>query len=256
MSDGAGDLPVPPALAVVIPAYRAAATLPGVLERVHRALAGRAASVVVVDDGSDDATAALAACGGAVVLRHPANRGKGHALRAGIAAAVAGGASVLVTLDADGQHPPEAIPMLLAPIAAGRADLVVGSRARDARMPVSRRMSNGLSSALVSRAVGFRIPDSQSGFRAMRRQVAQAVRPRGERYEFETEFLLLAARAGWRVAAVVVPTVYGGEPSHFRYGADTLAIASVFIRHWRGVLLGKGGAPHAGVPAPGIPEGR
>ena len=252
MSDGVGA--PPPALAVVIPAYRAAAKLPGVLERVHRALAGRDASIVVVDDGSDDDTATLAACGGAVVLRHPENRGKGHALRAGIAAAVAGGAPVIVTMDADGQHPPEAIPLLVAPIAAGRADLVVGSRARDARMPASRRMSNQLSSALVSRAAGFRIPDSQSGFRAMRREVAQAVRPRGERYEFETEFLLLAARARWRVAAVAVPTVYDGAPSHFRYGADTLAVAAVFVRHWRGVLLG--GGPRAGVEAPGIPEGR
>ena len=226
------------AVAVVIPAYRAAAALPGVIERVKRTMGEPAPAILVVDDGSDDETAARAACAGAVVLRHPSNRGKGHALATGLAAAVAGGAPVIVTMDADGQHPPEAIPALVEPVAAGRADLVVGSRARAGRMPASRRLSNWLSSTLVSRAVGSRVPDSQSGFRAMRREVAAGVLPRGDRYEFETEFLLLAARSGYRLAAAAVPTVYDGAPSHFRYGADTLAIASVFLRHWRGVLLG------------------
>ena len=230
----------PPALAVVIPAFRAAAALPGVLERVKQAAPG--AMTVVVDDGSDDDTAAVAACAGAVVLRHPRNRGKGRALGTGLEAAVAAGAAVVVTMDADGQHPPEAIPLLVEPVATGRADLVVGARARDRGMPAGRQVSNWLSSALVSRAVGFPVPDSQSGFRAMRRDVAGAVHPRGDRYEFETEFLLLAARAGYRLAAVTVPTVYDGAPSHFRYGADTLAVASVFVRHWRGVLLGPGTA--------------
>jgi hypothetical protein len=68
--------------------------------------------------------------------------------------------------------------------------------------------------------------------------VAASVRPSGARYEYETEFLFLAARSGFRIAAVTVPTVYDGAPSHFRYGADTLAVASVFLRHWRPILLG------------------
>jgi hypothetical protein len=64
------------------------------------------------------------------------------------------------------------------------------------------------------------------------------VRPAGTRYEYETEFLFLAARHGYRVTAVAVPTVYEGAPSHFRYGADTLAIAAVFLRHWHPILAG------------------
>jgi len=234
VSDGGA----PAAVAVVIPAYRVAAALSGVLERVHDAAPG--AQVVVVDDGSDDDTAAVAACAGAVVLRHPENRGKGCALASGLGAAVALGAGVVVTMDADGQHAPEAIPLLVASLAEPGWDLVVGSRARNGRMPAGRQLSNWLSSALISRAVGFRVPDSQSGFRAMRREVAVAVRPRGSRYEFETEFLFLAARLGFHVGAISVPTVYDGAPSHFRYGADTLAVASVFVRHWRGVLAGPG----------------
>jgi glycosyltransferase involved in cell wall biosynthesis len=227
----------PPALALVIPAYRAGAQIAGVVARARRAVPG--ATVIVVDDGSDDGTAVAADAAGAQVVRHPTNRGKGRAIATGLSAALEARAEVIVTLDADGQHPPEAVPLLVGPVAAGTCDLVVGARGRDAgSMPAGRRLTNWLSSALLSRAVGFPLPDSQSGFRAMRREVAASVRPPGARYEYETQFLFLAARLGFRIAAVVVPTVYDGAASHFRYGADTLAVAGVFLRHWRPILLG------------------
>jgi glycosyltransferase involved in cell wall biosynthesis len=225
-------------VAVVVPAYRAGRRIADVIERVRAAAPG--ATVLVVDDGSDDDTASLALAAGAAVASHERNLGKGRALATGLDAAMAlEGMRYTVTLDADGQHGPEAIPALLAPLEAGSADLVVGARRRDpGRMPRARRLSNWLSSALVSRAVGFAVPDSQSGFRAMTRIVASRVRPRGRRYEFETEFLLEAAAAGFRISAVEVPTVYGGEPSHFRHVADTVILAGVFLRHWKAVLTG------------------
>ena len=225
-------------LALVIPAYRAARTLPGVLARVRAAVPR--AQVLVVDDGSDDDTAALAQAGGAAVACHQRNLGKGRALATGLAAAQALGARYVVTMDADGQHPPECIPALLEPLRSGTTDLVVGSRRRDGgSMPLGRRLTNGLSSALVSRALGAVVPDSQSGFRAMRSAVAAAVKPAGRRYEFETEFLFLAAAQGFRIGAVGVPTVYGSA-SHFRYLGDTLRLAAVFARYWRRILAGPG----------------
>lgn len=224
-------------VALVIPAFRAARTLPGVLAEARRAV--QAADLIVVDDGSDDGTAEVARVAGAAVISHDRNLGKGRALATGLAAALDRGARVIVTLDADGQHPPASIPSLLAPVLAGSADLVVGARRRlPGTMPAGRRMTNWLSSTLLSRAVGASVPDSQSGFRAMRAEVARAVRPEGRRYEFETQFLFLAAARGFRLAAVDVPTVYEGAPSHFRYGADTVALAAVFLRHWRSILAG------------------
>jgi glycosyltransferase involved in cell wall biosynthesis len=226
--------------AVVIPAYEAEATLPGVLERLRRAAPG--AQAIVVDDGSTDGTAAAAERGGAAVVRQGANLGKGRALAAGIAAARSRGARFVVTMDADAQHPPESVSALLAPLEEDRADLVVGARRRDAgAMPWPRRVTNRLSSALVSRATGLPVRDSQSGFRAFTHRVADAVRPAGARYEFETEFLFLAAEAGFRIASVTVPTVYAGARSHFRHGGDTLRLARVFLRHWRPILLGSRG---------------
>jgi glycosyltransferase involved in cell wall biosynthesis len=226
-------------LAVVIPAYNAAGQVGAVVAGVLRAVPD--AQVLVVDDGSSDDTAAIAQTAGAAVALHERNLGKGSALATGLAAALALAPTCIVTLDADGQHPPECIPLLVDALLSGSADLVIGARPRDpAHMPPHRRISNWLSSALVSRALGVRVPDSQSGFRAMRPTVAAAVRPAGSRYEFETEFLFQAAWRGFRLAAVPVPTVYNRAPSYFRHIADTMRLAGVFLRHWRAVLVGGG----------------
>lgn len=184
------------------------------------------ARVIVVDDGSTDGT--VSAAQGAAIA-HALNLGKGAALRDGIREAIAQGAAVIVTLDADGQHPPEEIPRLLAPIAAGQADIVLGSRERSGAMPLHRRFTNWLSARLATRIGGQPVADAQTGFRAFRREVAERVSPAGDRFEFETAFLLDALRAGFRVASVTIPTIYGA-PSHFRHWSDTLRLARVFAR--------------------------
>lgn len=228
------------AVAVVIPAYEAADTIPGVVRGVLRALP--AAIVYVVDDGSRDKTGDKAGPEGrgkrVTVLTHPHNLGKGAALRTGIARALSDGAGIVVTLDADGQHAPAELPRLLAPLARDEADLVLGARARTAAMPWRRRCSNWLSAALASRIGGQPIADAQTGFRAFSRAVAQAARPAASRYDFETAFLLQALAQGFRVSSVPVATIYDGERSHFRSWADTWRLARVFARYGRRILLG------------------
>lgn len=220
-------------IAVVIPAYQAAATVAAVVARARTV-----APVYLVDDGSSDATGDSGRRMGAMVLTHAANRGKGVALATGIATALAAGADVIVTLDADGQHPPEEIPRLIAPIADGEADLVLGARPRGAPMPLGRRLTNWLSARLASRIGGQAVSDAQTGFRAFSRQVAERVRPTDARYEYETTFLLSALGAGFRVACVPVPTIYDGARSHFRSWADTWRVARVFARYTRRILIG------------------
>src|SRR5437660_8779255 len=185
------------AVAVVIPAYQAAATLGAVVTGARRACPD--ATVYVVDDGSGDETGEGGRGKGATVLVHPRNLGKGAALRTGIDRALADGAAIVVTLDADGQHPPEEIPRLVAPIARGEADVVLGARARTAAMPLGRRCSNWLSAALASRIGNRAVPDAQTGFRAVARRAAELVRPREARYDFEAAFLLAALAQGLRV---------------------------------------------------------
>lgn len=220
-------------VAVVIPAFQAVRAIGDVVARARAVLPD--ARVIVVDDGSDDGTGEEGR--GATVLTHPRNRGKGVALRTGIARACADGAAVIVTLDADGQHPPAEIPRLLGPITEGRADLVLGARARHGAMPLGRRFTNWLSASLASRIGGQAVTDAQTGFRAFTREVAERVHPVGDRYEFEANFLLDALRAGYRVASVEVPTIYGA-PSHFRYVTDTWRMARAFARHADRIVAG------------------
>jgi glycosyltransferase involved in cell wall biosynthesis len=223
-------------VAVVIPAYQAAATIAAVVSRTHRAVPE--ATVYVVDDGSTDGTRDGGRGQGVTLLVHPRNCGKGAALATGIGAALVGGAGVIVTLDADGQHPPEEIPRLVAPVVSGEADLVLGARARTAGMPWGRRGTNWLSAALASRVGGVAVLDAQTGFRAMSRRLVEEIRPAERGYDFEAAFLLAALARGRAVRSLPVPTVYEGRPSHFRHWADTWRLARVFTRYGRHIIFG------------------
>ncbi|MGH7537153.1 MAG: glycosyltransferase family 2 protein [Gemmatimonadales bacterium] len=219
-------------LAVLVPAFQAAATVGTVVAAARQALPH--ATVYVIDDGSTDATASAAAQAGAVVLAHPDNRGKGAALATGVARALADGAETIGTLDADGQHPPEALPRLLAPVLRGDADLVLGARARTAAMPRGRRFTNWLSAMMASRIGAVRVPDAQTGFRVFSRRVAIGLQPLVSpyvRYDYEAAFLLAALRAGYGVLSVEIPTIYPGVPSHFRGWGDSWRLVRVFARY-------------------------
>ena len=214
-------------LACVVPAYNAASTLADVLHELRVALPH--AAVIVVDDGSEDATHAIACATGARVLSFERNRGKGAALRAAFAEALALGVSAVLTMDADGQHDGRYAPAVLDALAC--ADVAIGTRARDhGAMPLGRRLTNALASFAVGSIVGVPIADAQSGFRAIRRRVLEHVHAHGERYEFETDFLIQAGRAGYRIASVPIPTIYG-TPSHFRVVRDSVRVVQTI---WRG----------------------
>lgn len=220
----------------VIPALDAAPTVGGIARALRAAVPH--AVIVGVDDGSTDATRAELAASCDEVLAWNVNRGKGAALRAGFDRARELGAAAVLTIDADGQHDPACAPAILAGLA--RADVVIGTRRRErTAMPVHRRVSNALSSAAISRCAGCELPDTQSGYRAIRREVLDAVRAEGSRYEFETDFLIRAARQGFRVAGVPVPTIYGA-PSHFRELRDALRVIGTIWRHtmWRPTRAG------------------
>ena len=223
-------------VAVVIPAYQAAATIGVVVAGARRARPD--ATIYVVDDGSGDQTGEGGRGKGATVLVHPHNLGKGAALRTGIERALADGAAIVVTLDADGQHPPEEIPRLVAPIVRGEADVVLGARVRTGAMPLGRRCSNWLSAVLASRIGDRPVPDAQTGFRALARRAAELVRPPETRYDFEAAFLLEALARGLRVRSVPIATVYTGRPSHFRHWEDTWRVARVFTRYGRRIIFG------------------
>lgn len=226
----------------IIPAYNEAASIGRVIEATQPFVE----QVVVVDDGSLDDTAAVAAAAGAHVVRQPRNAGKGAALQAGADFAIAAGVDAIVALDADGQHDPQSIPALIAPLAEGAADMSVGSRKRAwaAHMPFIRRLTNAFMSWLLSRIAGQPMEDTQSGFRCISTRVLRDVRVEAQRFEAESEFLLVAARAGWRIAWVPIMAIYGDDlrPSHIHPLYDTVRFARMFFRVLR--THARMGRPH------------
>ena len=227
-----------PSVAVIIPAFNECATIRGVVIRALR----YAERVIVVDDGSDDGTGAALRDLPATVLRNACNLGKSAALRRGIARALADGATAVVTLDADGQHDPEDIPRLVAAHLLSPRSIVVGARVHGrAAAPRLRYFANRVADFWIGWAAGYRMSDSQSGFRLYPAALLSAIDVQHDRsrgFVFESAVLIDAARAGVDSVAVGISAIYrsGARASHFRPVADVLLITRMVA--WKLVTRG------------------
>lgn len=190
-------------VAVVMAAYREEGSIGDVVSAIPATVCGRTTSTIVVVDGSDDDTAEIARKNGALVCDVPVNRGQGAALRLGYALARAGGASYIVTIDADGQYDPAEIATVLAPVVAGEADFVTGSRrlGRQETDDVVRHLGVRVFAWVTSLLSGQRITDTSFGLRAMRAEVTGEVRLRQPQYQ-SAELLIGVLARGHRVREV------------------------------------------------------
>ena len=190
---------------VIVPAHNEEESLPATLAELRRRSPGR--DVLVVDDGSRDRTAQVARECGVPVVSHAVNLGVGGALQTGFRWAVRHGYDVGVQLDADGQHDPVYLSVVLAPVLAGRCDVSIGSRfvaSTGYRAPWNRRLGMLLFSGIVRMALGRSISDTTSGFRAYNRDVMRVCQ-----YDFPKDFpdaplLIALARRGFRLDEVPV----------------------------------------------------
>jgi glycosyltransferase involved in cell wall biosynthesis len=217
---------------VIIPAFNAAATIGGLVQHVK----AQGLHVVVVDDGSEDRTAAVASEAGALVISHLRNEGKGCALRTGFEHALRARYDGVVTMDSDGQHDPDEIAALIQAGERQHAGMVIGDRmANGAAMPAARHWTNRLMSWIICAVSRQRVPDTQSGFRFIRKELLERVPLRARRYEIETELLFGAARQRWKIVSVPVRSIYReGQPSHIRPLRDALRFIAVVLRHVTG----------------------
>ncbi|HOV99759.1 MAG TPA: glycosyltransferase family 2 protein [Bacteroidota bacterium] len=219
-------------LAILIPAFNAEKTLPQLLERVRKVVPD--ALCVVVDDGSQDSTESVARENGAVVVHHACNCGKGAALRTGFSYLLSiPDVCYIITMDADLQHIPEDIPSFLKVEEQTNADIVIGKRQRKgSKMPLHRRLSNTLTSWLVSTRTKLPILDSQCGYRLIRRNVIEVIQLESNGYEAETEFLLKAARNGFTIAHAPIQTVYNNEKSYMTNWHTTINFLNVLLKEY------------------------
>jgi glycosyltransferase involved in cell wall biosynthesis len=215
-------------VAAVIPSYLEEKHVGDVVRRTLRQLP----NVVVVDDGSSDRTAEEARTAGADVIVHEQNRGKGESIKTGFRYWLDHGSTYVVILDGDGQHLPEEIERFLAAAASGIGELLIGTRMNDvSEMPLVRRMVNRYMSRKISRACGQDVPDTQCGFRMVHKSIIPNLLGGTERFDYETEMLILASRAGCRIASVPISTVYSDEVSSIHPVRDTLRFFKLMRRY-------------------------
>jgi len=212
---------------VLIPAFNEGRTIGGIVKE----LKAQGVPVHVVDDGSSDDTAAVAESEGAMVFRHDKNTGKGASLRDGFKDVLKEGFGSVLVMDGDGQHEIASIPDFFKVMEETGCDIVIGNRMLDtASMPYIRQKTNIFMSYMISKVCGQRIPDTQCGFRLIKRKVLEEVKLESSNFEIESELIIRACRKGFRVSSVAIRTVYGDETSKINPITDTVRFLSFLVR--------------------------
>jgi len=222
-------------IAILIPAYNEAENIAHVLDQIPPAVCGVGTEVLVVDDGSRDGTGDVAAEHGASVARHVTNRGGGAALRTGYRLMVESGAEIVVTLDADGQHLPAEMELLVKPILDGEVDMAHGSRVlgHADRNHFARELGIVFFNRVVSTITRTHVTDCSNGYRAVRTTVLPQLVLRQEQFH-TSEFMIEAIKRG--IPAKEVPITveqrlhgHSKKPAVIRYG---VGFANAIVRTW------------------------
>ena len=213
---------------VLIPAFQAERTIGPIV----RGAKGQGLEVIVINDGSRDQTASVASAAGAVVISHLHNEGKGRALRTGFEHVLRAAYDGVITMDSDGQHDPTEIVQLVHAGEVQHAGMTIGNRlANGVPMPAARLWTNRLMSAVVSAVTRQQIPDSQCGFRFIRRELLRELTLRANRFEIDTELVLRAAAQRWKIISVPIRTIYQDEHSHIKPVMDGLRFVALIVQY-------------------------
>lgn len=215
---------------ILIPAYNAEKTLRSVVEESLT----HGLPLLVVDDGSAYGTAKCLHGLSVSLLRHPSNQGKGAALKTGFAWALDQGCDAVVTLDADGQHDPAAIPLLIAAAEEKQCGILLASRHRQfEQMAGLRKFWNRFGVWCLRKRTGFEIHDSQSGFRFYRAHLLRGLKLESNGYDLEMELLMKCWRAGFSIGSLPVAArvADGRSTSHFKPVQDTWSICRIFLKY-------------------------
>ncbi len=212
---------------IVIPTYNESKAIPELIQGIRK----QDLEVLVVDDGSTDDTARISQICGAAVLTNPKNQGKGYSLTRGSQYALDKNFDALIVMDGDGQHSPEDLPLFIESAQALEVSIIVGNRMQDTRsMPLVRIYTNKFMSWIISKITRQKIPDTQCGFRLIKRDLLEKLKFTVNRFEIESEILIQAARLGYKIKSLPIKTIYQKEKSRINPFIDTLRFIGFMIR--------------------------
>ncbi len=212
---------------LVIPTYNEAKTIAGIIRKIRQ----QELEVVVIDDGSLDNTYEIAKDNGAIVLRNENNEGKGASLIKGFHYAQDRDCDAVITMDGDGQHLPEEIPYFIRLAKYSNSGIFIGNRMfKIKNMPFVRVFTNKLMSWLISFVAGQSIPDTQCGFRLIKKEVLEKINLKTSKYETESEIIIKASRLGFKIESVPIKSIYSGEKSQINLVIDTLRFIKFIAR--------------------------
>lgn len=208
-------------ISCVIPAWNEEKNIQQVLEK----LKGFVDEIIVVDDNSPDKTGDIARANGAIVLRHPINRGQGAALQTGNNYALDHEADIIVHFDADNQFSADEIPSVVAPLIDGQADIVFGSRflGKKANLPFFKEKVIMPLAKIINRyCFGITLSDPQNGFRAMTRKTAEKIIIKNRGFAHNNEIQIAAFKLKLIIKEVPITVTYHHFGQKFSGGARIL----------------------------------
>ena len=223
----------------IIPAYNEEVTIGTVVLKTKIYVN----DVLVIDDGSTDDTGTIAEMAGAKVVRIPRNSGKANAILTGFRTILNDGYDVAIMIDSDMQHDPDEIPLLLAPIEDGSADLVIGSRFLSNSKDIPNYRKTGQTILNITTAIGSKvaITDSQSGFRALNKKAIENMNFNSTDYNIESDMITYFAEKRLRIKEVAISAIYNGSNGHKQnpvsHGTGVLGNVVALIGYRRPLMM-------------------
>ncbi|MFH0918137.1 MAG: glycosyltransferase family 2 protein [Candidatus Omnitrophota bacterium] len=213
-------------ICVIIPTYNESLAIAGLINQIAKI----GLEVIIIDDGSVDDTVKIAIASGAKVLRNQRNTGKGAALIKGYNFALQQGFDAVISMDGDGQHSPDDLLTFIQKAENSQSALIVGNRMGITKgMPVLRVVTNFLMSKFISLIVKQHIPDTQCGFRLVKKELLASIDLSTSKYETESEVLIKAAHLGFKIESIPVKTIYSGQKSQINPLFDSLRFLRFMI---------------------------
>lgn len=215
--------------AIIIPSYNASATLGKLISQLSDYISSK--DIIVIDDGSIDDTYKIATACGVVILKHQENKGKGVALKTGFDYCLKNNYFGVITIDADLQHDPKLVKNFLKTAENLKYGIIIGTRKMNLKiMPFDRYLTNKVTSIILSILSGKTIHDSQSGYRWISKDVLRKIKLSSRRYDLESEILVKAGRANFKIGEVEISTIYEKSKSFINPLIDTGRFIKVVIK--------------------------